>query len=192
MERSEKLSLEQVRAFLEGSEEVSFQAQNRQEVYSWVNWILRQQKLWRTQTLRERAGAALPGQNDRVESGPGDPSDWNPITLYWQPGDHANHYGACGTDRVAPFRKRPGVLLAGYGSPATSFQFVFLELENERTADGVKIANRPSAMQQVNGDSVSIQNLLNIVQSQGSDSLLYLTIRAWIIADQPLCSATMF
>jgi hypothetical protein len=43
MERSEELSLEQIRAFLEGSEEVSFQAQNRQEVYSWVNWILRQQ-----------------------------------------------------------------------------------------------------------------------------------------------------
>jgi hypothetical protein len=72
--------------------------------------------------------------------------------------------------------KRPGVLLAGYGSPAESFQFVFLELENTMTADGIQIANKPSAMQQVNGDSVSIQNLLNIAQRQGSDSLLYLTV----------------
>ena len=72
--------------------------------------------------------------------------------------------------------QRRGVLIAGYGSPAPSFQFVFLELENTLTADGVQIANRSSAMQQVNGDSVSIQNLLNIAQRQGSDSLLYLTI----------------
>jgi len=72
--------------------------------------------------------------------------------------------------------KRPGVLIAGYGFPAESFQFVFLELENALAADGVQIANKPSAMQTVNGDSVSIQNLLNIAQKQGSDSLLYLTI----------------
>ena len=37
--------------------------------------------------------------------------------------------------------KRPGVLIAGYGSPAASFQFVFLELENALTADGVQVAN---------------------------------------------------
>ena len=43
MEDSEKLSLEQIRAFLEGSGEVCFQAQERQEVYSWVNRTMRQQ-----------------------------------------------------------------------------------------------------------------------------------------------------
>ena len=72
--------------------------------------------------------------------------------------------------------KRPGVLFAGYGSHAESFQFVFLELENALTIDGIQIANKPSTMQQVNGDSVSVQNLLNIAQKQGSDSLLYLTV----------------
>jgi hypothetical protein len=68
------------------------------------------------------------------------------------------------------------VLIAGYGSPAGSFQVVFLELENALTTDGVRLANMPSAMQQVNGDSVSIQNLLGKVQGQGSDSLLYVTV----------------
>ncbi|MBZ5608042.1 MAG: hypothetical protein LAP38_07290 [Acidobacteriia bacterium] len=71
--------------------------------------------------------------------------------------------------------KRPGVLIAGYGS-AESFQFVLLELENALTAYGVLIANRPSTIQPVTGDSVSIQNLLNVVQKQGSDSLLYVTV----------------
>jgi transposase InsO family protein len=43
MENSEKLGLEQIRAFLEGSGEVHFQAQGRQDVYEWVNRTLRQQ-----------------------------------------------------------------------------------------------------------------------------------------------------
>jgi len=72
--------------------------------------------------------------------------------------------------------KRPGVLFAGYGSPADSFQSIFLEVENTLTTDGIQIANKPSSMQQVNGDSASVQNLLNIAQRQGSDSLLYLTV----------------
>jgi transposase InsO family protein len=40
----EKLSLEQIRVFLEGSEEVRFEGQNREEVYGWVNQTLRQQR----------------------------------------------------------------------------------------------------------------------------------------------------
>jgi transposase InsO family protein len=43
MENSEKLGLEQIRASLEGSGEVHFQAQGRQDVYEWVNRTLRQQ-----------------------------------------------------------------------------------------------------------------------------------------------------
>jgi transcriptional regulator with XRE-family HTH domain len=39
----EKLSLEQMRAFLDGSEEVRFEGRNREEVYGWVNQTLRQQ-----------------------------------------------------------------------------------------------------------------------------------------------------
>ena len=43
MEHAATLSLEQIRAFLEASEEVSFQAHNRRELYEWVNQILGQQ-----------------------------------------------------------------------------------------------------------------------------------------------------
>ena len=42
MEDGEKLSLEQIRVFLEGSEEVRFQAESRADLYDWVNQILRQ------------------------------------------------------------------------------------------------------------------------------------------------------
>jgi len=43
MKDSEKLSLEQIRAFLEASDEVQFQAGNRRELYAWVDGTLRQQ-----------------------------------------------------------------------------------------------------------------------------------------------------
>ena len=42
MDERKKLSLEQIRAFLEGSEEVHFQANDRREVYEWVNQTLRE------------------------------------------------------------------------------------------------------------------------------------------------------
>ena len=44
MPTSERLSLEQIQAFLEGSGEVGFKGQNREEVYGWVNRTLRQQR----------------------------------------------------------------------------------------------------------------------------------------------------
>jgi transposase InsO family protein len=44
VQTSERLSLEQIQAFLEGSEEVGFRGQNREEVYGWVNQTLRQQR----------------------------------------------------------------------------------------------------------------------------------------------------
>jgi hypothetical protein len=43
MQANEKLSLEQIQAFLQGSEEVIFEGRNRQEVYGWVNQTLQQQ-----------------------------------------------------------------------------------------------------------------------------------------------------
>jgi len=43
MEESEKLSLEQMRAFLEASGEVRFRAHDRRELYEWVSQSLRQQ-----------------------------------------------------------------------------------------------------------------------------------------------------
>jgi transposase InsO family protein len=43
MKEAETLSLEQIRAFLEASEEVQFQGKRRREVYDWVTRLLRQQ-----------------------------------------------------------------------------------------------------------------------------------------------------
>ena len=44
MQTSERLSLEQIQAFLDGSGEVGFKGQNREEVYGWVDQTLRQQR----------------------------------------------------------------------------------------------------------------------------------------------------
>jgi transposase InsO family protein len=44
VQASERLSLEQIQAFLKGSGEVGFKGQNREEVYGWVNRTLRQQR----------------------------------------------------------------------------------------------------------------------------------------------------
>ena len=43
MNDNEKLSLEQIRAFLEGSEGTGFHSTDKREVYEWVNRTLRQQ-----------------------------------------------------------------------------------------------------------------------------------------------------
>jgi transposase InsO family protein len=43
MKDGEKLSLEQIRAFLDGSAEVQFQAADRGELYAWINQTLREQ-----------------------------------------------------------------------------------------------------------------------------------------------------
>src|SRR5712692_8752929 len=48
MQDGEKLSLEQIRALLEASEEVHFQGKRRPEVYEWITQLLRQQS-YRTQ-----------------------------------------------------------------------------------------------------------------------------------------------
>jgi hypothetical protein len=42
MQAGERLSLEQIRAFVEASDEVQFQGQERGEVYAWVDRLLRQ------------------------------------------------------------------------------------------------------------------------------------------------------
>ena len=44
MQAPERLSLEQIQAFLKGSGAVGFKGQNREEVYGWVNQTLRQQR----------------------------------------------------------------------------------------------------------------------------------------------------
>ena len=46
MRNGEKLSLEQIRGFLEATEEVEFEAANRAEVYGWVSRTLCEQEYW--------------------------------------------------------------------------------------------------------------------------------------------------
>ena len=43
MQDGEKLSLAQIRAFLDASEEIQFEGRGRQEVYDWITRLLRQQ-----------------------------------------------------------------------------------------------------------------------------------------------------
>lgn len=47
MQNGERLSLEQIRAFLQASEEVHFEARCREEVYAWVTDTLCQQEYWK-------------------------------------------------------------------------------------------------------------------------------------------------
>ena len=45
VEAGRKLSLEEIRAFLEASDAVAFEGRNRDEVYGWVDQTLRAQAL---------------------------------------------------------------------------------------------------------------------------------------------------
>lgn len=47
MQNGERLSLEQIRAFLEASGEIEFDAANRGEVYDWVTGALCEQEYWK-------------------------------------------------------------------------------------------------------------------------------------------------
>ena len=64
MQDSEQLSLEQIRAFLEGSGQMEFHAADRDEWYGWVN-----QTLQSPGARGQGTGAALRGQDDREEPG---------------------------------------------------------------------------------------------------------------------------
>ena len=65
MENTEKLSLEQIRAFLQASEEVRFQATRRQEIYEWVTRTICYQEYWKqkrmTKGLLRQYMAAITG-----------------------------------------------------------------------------------------------------------------------------------
>src|SRR5260370_18437814 len=47
MENTEKLSLEQIRAFLQASQEVRFEATRRHEIYEWVTRTICYQEYWK-------------------------------------------------------------------------------------------------------------------------------------------------
>jgi hypothetical protein len=46
VKNGERLSLEQIRAFLEATDEVEFEAANRPEVYAWISRTLCEQEYW--------------------------------------------------------------------------------------------------------------------------------------------------
>ena len=69
MEDGEKLSLEQIRAFLEARGEVRFQAHSRGELYGWFHQTLRREDYGSVETGGQRTGAALLGKDDRIEPG---------------------------------------------------------------------------------------------------------------------------
>ena len=43
MHEAEKLSLDQIEAFLNASQEIRFEGENREQIYGWVEQVLRQQ-----------------------------------------------------------------------------------------------------------------------------------------------------
>jgi hypothetical protein len=55
VENTEKLSLEQIRAFLQASREIRFGASRREEVYGWVTRTLCHQEYWK----QKRSGKGL-------------------------------------------------------------------------------------------------------------------------------------
>jgi transposase InsO family protein len=65
VQQTEKLSLEQIRAFLEASQEVHFEGQKREEIYAWISRTLRvhgyQQQSRRGRGLRRRYVEKLTG-----------------------------------------------------------------------------------------------------------------------------------
>src|SRR5882672_11059038 len=65
MENTEKLSLEQIRAFLQASQEVRFEATRRQEIYEWVTRTICFQQYWKqkrsTKGLLRQYIAAMTG-----------------------------------------------------------------------------------------------------------------------------------
>ena len=44
MHEAEKLSLDQIEAFLKASEEIRFEGKDREQVYAWIEQVLRQQQ----------------------------------------------------------------------------------------------------------------------------------------------------
>jgi S1-C subfamily serine protease len=73
-------------------------------------------------------------------------------------------------------QKHPGVLVSGYGMPASSFQAIFLELLNFLASHGIEIANQPSEFHPVTGDAASLNYLLGYLPKMGAESLLYVKV----------------
>jgi hypothetical protein len=47
VQNGERLSLDQILVFLEASQEIAFEAANREEVYGWLTGVLCEQEYWK-------------------------------------------------------------------------------------------------------------------------------------------------
>jgi hypothetical protein len=81
LEANQELSLDEIRAFLDASEEIGFEGRNRQEVYGWVNQVLDQQGYGKLDRSGRGAGAKVCTEDDGVKSCPGDALDW-PVSAW--------------------------------------------------------------------------------------------------------------
>ena len=72
--------------------------------------------------------------------------------------------------------KKHGVLVSGYGYPAESFRYIFLELMDHLASCGVDIANDPSEFKPVSGDAASLNFLIEESAKIGAESLLYVKV----------------
>ncbi|HXE14866.1 MAG TPA: hypothetical protein VN633_22255 [Bryobacteraceae bacterium] len=66
------MSLEQIQAFLEATDEVQLEAANRGEVYTWISRTLCEQEYWKQSKATKGFIAALFGKDDGPEPGTGD------------------------------------------------------------------------------------------------------------------------
>jgi hypothetical protein len=69
MQEGEKLSREQIRAFLEASEEVHCEGKRRREVDEWIYTAVASAGLSNARQGGARMAAALCGEDDRTEPG---------------------------------------------------------------------------------------------------------------------------
>lgn len=75
MEAGKRISLEQIRGFLEASEEVAFEASDRGQVYGWVERTLREQRWSELKRAERGLVRRYLGEDDRTEQGADHPSD---------------------------------------------------------------------------------------------------------------------
>lgn len=69
MQRAGSLTLEELRRFLEGSEEITFAVDGKADLYNWIGKVLQGEGVWAIEQGRAGAGEAIPGEGERTEPG---------------------------------------------------------------------------------------------------------------------------
>jgi hypothetical protein len=88
MKDGERLSLEQIRAFLTGSEEVGFKAANQRELYEWIGQTLCAQEYSTLGRSEPGTGDAADRQVRRERDGSGPAEPGSAVHLAIQPSRH--------------------------------------------------------------------------------------------------------